>query len=61
MKKGITGEKRKRGATQFRGITEDARKLGVNRTTLWRMLKGVPGFENLKTLRKRYEALQNKK
>jgi hypothetical protein len=46
--------------TRFPGITEDARKLGVNRATLFKMLRGYPGFANLKTLRARYAALKRK-
>jgi hypothetical protein len=41
--------KRKTRKVQFPGITEDARRLGVNRTTLWRTLNGdwhLPGLRN---------------
>ena len=44
--------------TRFPGITADARELGVNRVTLYKMLAGYPGFAGLKTLRKRYTALK---
>lgn len=46
---------------RFPGITADARKLGVHRVTLYKMLTGYPGFAELKTLRHRYEALQRGK
>ena len=47
--------------TRFPGITADAQRLGVNRATLYKMLAGYPGFAGLKTLRRRYEALQRRK
>lgn len=53
-------KKAQRGATRFPGITQDAKELGVNRSTLYKMLSGYPGFENLHTLRGRYEALKQK-
>ena len=46
--------------TRFPGITADARELGVNRVTLYKMLAGYPGFVGLKTLRKRYNALKSR-
>jgi len=46
---------------RFPGITADAQRLGVHRVTLYKMLTGYPGFGELKTLRRRYEALQRKK
>jgi hypothetical protein len=52
---------KRRKRTRFPGITADARKLGVNRATLFKMLRGYPGFANLKTLRRRYDALQTRK
>lgn len=56
----ISGAKRlgHRGATRFPGITEDARKLGVSRTTLFRALSGV---WNLPGLVKRYTEMQGQK
>jgi hypothetical protein len=42
---------RLRTRTRFPGITADARALSVNRATLFKMLRGYPGFANLKTLR----------
>jgi hypothetical protein len=42
------------------GITAAARRLGVNRSTLYKMLAGYPGFSNLRTLRRRYETLMRK-
>jgi hypothetical protein len=53
--------RRSRGPTKFPGIVEDAKALGVNRVTLWKMLNGVPGFAGLKTLRQRYDQLQRDK
>lgn len=47
---------RKGNHVRFPGITEDARTLGVNRATLYRVLTGE--FHQLKTLRRRYEALK---
>ncbi len=48
---------RPRGAiSKFPGITKDAKELKVHRLTLYKMLSGCPGFE-LKSLRKRYDAL----
>lgn len=46
------------GRTRFPGITADARRLGVNRATLFKMLAGYPGFAGLKSLRARYRALR---
>lgn len=46
--------------TRFPGITADARELGVNRVTLYKMLAGYPGFAGLKTLRKRYTTLKRR-
>ena len=46
-----------RTVTLFPGIQEDARALGVNRTTLYKLLMNYPGFDSLKTLRRRYEEL----
>lgn len=46
--------------TRYPGITADARELGVHRTTLYKMLRGVPGFAGLHTLRRRYEALKTR-
>ena len=46
--------------TRFPGITADARELGVNRVTLYKMLAGYPGFAELKTLRKRYTTLKRR-
>ena len=50
------------GATvRFPGIIADAKTLRVNPTTLYRTLVGAPGFDGLKTLRRRYdELLKNK-
>lgn len=48
-------------AVRFVGITADARALGVHRVTLYKMLTGKPGFAELKSLRRRYEALQSRK
>ena len=46
---------------RFLGIIADAKTLGVNPTTLYRTLVGAPGFNGLKTLRRRYdELLKNK-
>lgn len=59
-----TTRKRKttrRGPTRFPGITADAKTLGVNRTTLYRMLSGQQPWANLKNLRRRYEELQREK
>lgn len=44
-------------AARFPGIMADAKALGVNPTTLYRTLIGAPGFERLKSLRKRYDNL----
>lgn len=53
---------RPKGASiKFPGIGEDAKILGVNRVTLFRVLDGHPGFLGLKTLRKRYDELLAKK
>lgn len=46
-----------RRSCRFPGITADARTLGVHRATLFKMLSGYPGFAELKSLRRRYEAL----
>lgn len=46
---------------RFPQITEDARSLGVNRATLYRTLIGAPGFDGLKTLRRRYDELLESK
>jgi len=46
---------------RYPGITGDSRRLGVHRVTLYKMLRGYPGFAGLKTLRRRYEALQKAK
>lgn len=46
-----------RKRTRFPGITADARALGVNRATLYKMLVGYPGFAELRGLRRRYDAL----
>jgi len=43
---------------RYPGIVGDARKLGVNRVTLYKMLRGYHGFAGLKTLRHRYNALK---
>lgn len=51
---------RKPPRTRYPGITADARELGVHRTTLYKMLRGVPGFAGLRTLRRRYEALKTR-
>lgn len=49
---------RPKGAiVKFPGLGEDAKTLGVNRVTLFRVLDGHPGFVGLKTLRKRYDEL----
>jgi hypothetical protein len=40
---------------RFHGITRHALTLGVNRTTLYRVLTGE--WKQLKTLRRRYDAL----
>ncbi len=47
--------------TRFPGITADARHLGVHRVTLYKMLCGYPGFAELKSLRRRYEAMQKRR
>lgn len=47
----------KGAAVKFPGIGEDAKILGVNRVTLFRTLSGAPGFDGLKTLRRRYDEL----
>ena len=47
-----------RGPTQFPGIVADAKALGVNRATLYRMLTGE--WAQLQTLRARYDALKAK-
>lgn len=53
---------RPKGAlVKFPGLGEDAKILGVNRVTLFRVLDGHPGFLGLKTLRKRYDELLAKK
>ena len=44
--------------TNFPGITADAKRLGVNRSTLWRTLTGE---WNLPGLRSRYHQLQKNK
>jgi hypothetical protein len=46
---------------RFPGITADAKRLGVNRVTLYKMLAGYPGFVGLKTLRRRYDRLQKRR
>lgn len=51
----------RRGPTAFPGITADAKTLGVNRNTLYRMLSGEKPWANLKTLRRRYDQLQREK
>ncbi len=48
--------KTSRRKVQFPGITADAKKLKVNRTTLWRVLNGD---WNLPGLRRRYNNLKN--
>lgn len=58
----ITRTRKTRGrpagkAARFPGIMADAKALGVNPTTLYRTLIGAPGFERLKSLRKRYDNL----
>lgn len=53
--------RKRRGPTKFPGINKDAKELGVNRATLYRMLAGYPGFKDLKALRKKYEALLKEK
>ena len=53
--------RKRRGPTRFPGINKDAKELGVNRATLYRMLAGYPGFKDLKTLRVKYEVLLKKK
>ena len=40
--------RKRRGPTRFPGINKDAKELGVNRATLYRMLAGYPGFKDLK-------------
>ena len=47
--------------TLFPGIVADARRLNVNRATLFKMLSGYPGFANLKGLRHRYNALKRQR
>lgn len=47
----------KGAAVKFPGVGEDAKALGVNRVTLFRVLDGHPGFTGLKTLRRRYDEL----
>jgi len=49
--------KRGRGPTQFHGITADAKALNVNRTTLYRVLRGE---WKLPTLARRYQELKRK-
>jgi len=46
---------------RYPGIVGDARRLGVHRMTLYKMLRGYPGYDALKTLRRRYDALQKAK
>ena len=53
MKKKVL--KHGRGPTRFPGIGDDAVKLGVNRTTLYRTLTGR---YQLKSLLRRYEKLK---
>lgn len=58
--------KQKRGrpagkSARFPGIMADAKMLGVNPTTLYRTLIGAPGFDGLKTLRRRYDELLESK
>ncbi len=48
----------KRRTVLHPGIVQAARDLGCSRVTLYKMLKGYPGFAELKTLRTRYEAWQ---
>ena len=50
-------KRRPRGPTRFPGIQDDARTLGVTRNTLYKLLMKYPGFDSLKTLRRRYEEL----
>ena len=52
----MTPVARKRPATRFPGITADARALGVNRITLYRVLTGE--WSHLKGLQRRYAALK---
>lgn len=46
---------------KFPKIQSDANTLGVSRVALYKVLTGDPTFKSLKTLRKRYAALFNKK
>jgi hypothetical protein len=55
LPKSQTIPKRKRGPIRFRGLTADAAALGVNRTTLHRVLTGQ---WKLPTLAARYAALK---
>jgi hypothetical protein len=50
------GTPKRRGKTRFPGIGRDAKALGVNRSTLFRVLSGEWG--QLKSLRARYEQLK---
>lgn len=47
---------RRKRVVRFPGLIADARALGVNRTTLYRVLTGE--FTHLKGLKARYEALK---
>lgn len=57
IKRNIKRGRPKGSAVKFLGIGEDAKILGVNRVTLFRVLDGHPGFTSLKTLRRRYDEL----
>lgn len=57
----VESNKIKQKTIKFPQITEDARTLGVNRITLYRTLIGAPGFDGLKTLRRRYDELLESK
>ena len=48
----------RRGPTKFPGIVKDAKALGVNRATLYRVLTGE--WAQLRSLRARYESLKSK-
>lgn len=57
VKRNIKRGKPKGSSVKFPGVVEDAKTLGVNRITLYRTLVGAPGFNGLKTLRRRYDEL----
>lgn len=51
---------RKKTSTQFPGICADAKKLGVSKTYLWKVLKGYPYYRNSKIIKKYCELLNAK-